>query len=70
MREWNYFQSHQDHLDYAAKAARGLPIGSGCIESTCKQYQMRVKRCGQFWIKENLEGLLCLYSRFLGACCN
>lgn len=65
LREWQYFDRHRDHFDYASKAERGLPIGSGCIESTCKQYQLRVKRCGQFWSTENLEGLLCLYSQYL-----
>ena len=70
LREWNYFASHRDHLDYGSKASRGLPIGSGCIESTCKQYQIRVKRCGQFWSNRNLEGLLCLYGKYLEACMN
>jgi len=28
-REWNYFDSHKEHLDYQAKAGRGEPIGSG-----------------------------------------
>lgn len=70
LREWEYFQSHREHMNYAAKADRGIPIGSGCIESTCKQYQVRVKRCGQFWTTESLEGLLCLYSRYLQACLN
>jgi hypothetical protein len=65
LREWDYFCRHRDHFDYAAKSSRGIPIGSGCIESTCKQYQLRVKRCGQFWGTDNLEGLLRLHSRYL-----
>jgi hypothetical protein len=65
LREWEYFNRHREHLDYRSKADRGLPIGSGCIESTCKQYQLRVKRMGQFWLQENLEGMLLLYSRHL-----
>jgi hypothetical protein len=70
MREWEYFRKHRKHLGYESKSKAGLPIGSGCIESTCKQYQLRVKRCGQFWSTENLEGLLCLYSRHLSSCWN
>jgi len=70
LREWNYFNSHREHLDYGSKSSRGLPIGSGCIESTCKQFQVRVKRCGQFWTKPHLEGLLCLYAKYLEACMN
>ena len=63
--QWEYFNNHRAHLDYADKSARGLPIGSGCIESTCKQYQLRVKRMGQFWLQKNLEGMLLLYSKHL-----
>lgn len=55
-----YFQSHNGHLDYAAGAARGEPIGSGAIESTCRQYQCRFKRPGQFWTTEGDEALLAL----------
>lgn len=65
LREWEYFNRHRDHFDYAKKSKRGLPIGSGCIESTCKQYQLRVKRMGQFWKTDNLEGILLLYSKHL-----
>jgi hypothetical protein len=62
-REAAYFGAHAGHLDYAAKARRGEPIGSGAMESACKQYQLRFKRPGQFWSQE--EGLLELYSRRL-----
>ncbi len=65
LNQWEYFDRHRHHLGYAAKSAKGLPIGSGCAESTCKQYQRRVKMCGQFWTTRNLEGLLCLYSLHL-----
>jgi hypothetical protein len=65
LREWEYFNRHRDHIHYESNAAKGYPIGSGCIESTCKQFQLRVKRCGQFWDTPNLEGMLCLYSRYL-----
>ena len=62
-REAAYFGAHAAHLDYQAKAQRGEPIGSGAMESACKQYQLRFKRPGQFW--EHEEGLLELYSRRL-----
>lgn len=60
-REAAYFGAHAGHLDYQAQARRGEPIGSGAMESSCKQYQLRFKRPGQFWAHE--EGLLELYSR-------
>lgn len=62
-RESEYFESHRDHLDYEAKSNRGEPIGSGAMESACKQYQLRFKRPGQFWEKETEEGLLELVNR-------
>jgi hypothetical protein len=36
------------------------PLGSGAIESTCRQYQCRFKRTGQFWSLEGDEALMCL----------
>lgn len=36
------------------------PLGSGAIESTCRQYQCRFKRTGQFWSMEGDEALMCL----------
>lgn len=59
-REAAYFESHREHLDYSAGAAAGEPIGSGAMESTCRQYQCRFKRPGQFWSKDGDEALLAL----------
>ena len=36
------------------------PLGSGAVESTCRQYQCRFKRTGQFWSTAGDEALLCL----------
>jgi len=36
------------------------PLGSGAVESTCRQYQCRFKRTGQFWTAAGDEALLCL----------
>lgn len=36
------------------------PLGSGAIESTCRQYQCRFKRTGQFWSRVGDEALMCL----------
>ena len=36
------------------------PLGSGAVESTCRQYQCRFKRTGQFWTLPGDEALLCL----------
>ena len=36
------------------------PVGSGAMESTCRQYQCRFKRTGQFWTTPGDEALMCL----------
>jgi len=59
IREQNaYFRKHETHMDYAANAALGLPIGSGSVESLCSQFQNRLKRTGQFWTKTGFAALL------------
>jgi hypothetical protein len=59
-KEVDYFHEHQDRMDYRAGRQRGEPIGSGAIESTCRQAQCRFKRPGQYWSQEGDESLLCL----------
>ncbi|HEY9172167.1 MAG TPA: hypothetical protein VI136_07785 [Verrucomicrobiae bacterium] len=58
--ERNYLENNRDRLDYQGAQARGEPLGSGAMESTCKQYQTRFHRSGQFWTTEGDEGLMCL----------
>lgn len=53
-----YFRKHSGHMDYAANAQTGVPIGSGSVESLCSQFQNRLKRTGQFWTKEGFAALL------------
>jgi hypothetical protein len=59
-KEAAYFRGQQNRMDYAGAKSRGEPCGSGAIESTCRQYQCRFKRTGQFWTKEGDEALMCL----------
>jgi hypothetical protein len=59
-KEVNYFHEHQDRMDYREGRRRGEPIGSGAIESTCRQAQCRFKRPGQYWSQRGDESLLCL----------
>ena len=55
-----YFESHRERMDYAAARRAGEPQGSGAMESTCRQYQCRFKRPGQFWTRHGDEALMCL----------
>lgn len=65
IREQNaYFRNHAGHMDYAANAALGVPIGSGSVESLCSQFQNRLKRTGQFWTKNGFAALLRVIVRY------
>ena len=59
-KEVAYFQEHQHRMDYRSGRRRGEPIGSGAVESTCRQTQCRFKRPGQYWSQRGDEALLCL----------
>jgi len=59
-KEVNYLQTHRDRLDYGTARQRGQPLGSGAMESTCRQYQTRFKRTGQFWSQTGDKALMCL----------
>ena len=59
-REQGYFQTHAGRMNYEQIAKRGWPIGSGPVESACRQKQCRFKRCGQFWTKQGLRNLCAL----------
>jgi hypothetical protein len=56
-REQNYFAAQADRMNYQAMADRGWPIGSGAVESACRQRQCRRKRPGQFWTSSGLRHL-------------
>jgi len=55
-----YYKNNQKRMKYKQGRKRNEPVGSGAIESTCRQLQCRMKRCGQFWSTCGDEALLCL----------
>ena len=57
-REVKYFQNHRDHLHYQAMEQAGAPRGSGAVESLGKQFQRRLRSCGQIWSRPGLTNLL------------
>lgn len=59
-REQNYFASQAGRMNYQEIADRGWPIGSGPVESACRQSQGRFKRPGQFWTPAGLQNLSAL----------
>jgi hypothetical protein len=56
-REQQYFAQHTARLRYQTLARRGWPIGSGAVESACRQAQGRCKRSAQFWTACGLRHL-------------
>ena len=59
-REVEYFRSHAKRIDYQRVCRRGWPIGSGPVESACRQRQCRFKRPGQSWTREGMRHLASL----------
>jgi hypothetical protein len=62
VRQCHRYLSHrQDQLDYQSALARGLPIGSGEIESAHRYIvQQRLKLPGAWWRAANAEHMLAL----------
>ena len=59
-REVEYIVNHKDHIHYQAREKEGAPMGSGAVESLCRQLQNRFKSCGQFWSRQGLTHLLAI----------
>jgi hypothetical protein len=59
---WYLFRhGDEGHLDYAQFRRRGLPLGSGAIESTIRRViNLRLKGNSIFWEEENAEAMLVL----------
>jgi hypothetical protein len=61
-RELAYFRARQDQITYAAFSARGLPIGSGAVESANKRVvESRLKRAGMHWALDHVNPMLALH---------
>lgn len=60
-----YFSSHAEHMHYSEYSAAGYPIGSGTVESGCKNYiQHRMKRPGRGWNRDTGQYMLSALSEF------
>jgi hypothetical protein len=61
--ELSYLERHgeEGHLDYARFRRRGVPLGSGAIESAIRRViNLRLKGNSISWYKENAEGMMLL----------
>ncbi|MCG8350838.1 MAG: ISKra4 family transposase [Chloroflexales bacterium] len=54
----SYISTHRSRMDYPTYRARGLHIGSGTVESTCKQIvSARLKLAGMIWDPAGAEAV-------------
>jgi len=57
--ERGYFTTNVDRMDYPAFRERGLPIGSGAVESAARHLvQDRLKRAGMRWSEPGAQAVL------------
>lgn len=55
----DYLTTHLEHIQYQIFKKRGLPIGSGMVESACKWLiQQRFKGTGMRWSENGFNHLL------------
>jgi hypothetical protein len=59
-KEKKYFAGQSGRMNYGQIAKRGWPIGSGPVESSCRQDQCRFKRPGQSWTRAGFGNLSAL----------
>jgi len=57
-REAGYFQDNYRRMQYLEMREEGFPIGSGMVESACKQFRARLAGSGMRWSRVGLERLL------------
>ena len=56
-----YFKANRDRMRYDLYRKRGLPVGSGFVESACKLVVgSRLKGAGRHWSKAGANGLLAI----------
>jgi hypothetical protein len=66
--EIRYLERHgsEGHLQYATFRRRGLPSGSGAIESTIRRViNQRLKSNATYWLEENAEGMFAIRALLL-----
>lgn len=59
-KEKKYFAGQSGRMNYSQIARRGWPVGSGPVESSCRQDQCRFKRPGQSWTQAGFGNLSAL----------
>ena len=64
--EAGYFRNNHRRMQYQEFREEGYPIGSGTVESGCKQLvTMRMKGPGMRWSRSGAENMLALRAAYL-----
>jgi len=70
-REVKYLDEHKDRMPYAELHAKGLPVGSGAMESAVKQTTAaRMRMPGMKWTRRGADDMLCLRATCLSGALN
>jgi len=57
----DYLTKHEDRMDYPQLQAKGIHIGTGILESGCKNViGKRLKGRGMRWLEQNVAAMACL----------
>ena len=57
-REAGYFERNHRRMQYLETREDGFPIGSGMVESGCKQFRARFAGSGMRWNRQNVERII------------
>lgn len=64
LRVMALLDKHSDQMEYPRYQREGLPIGSGPMESMCKQLGLRMKGPGMHWAARNVTPMAMLVTRW------
>ena len=60
-KQFAYFESRESLLQYPKMREKGIPFGTGCVESANQPVlHARMKGAGKFWAAENVNSMLVL----------
>jgi hypothetical protein len=63
--EANYFENNQRRLQYLELREDSFPIGSGMLESGCKQFRARFNGAGMRWSRSGAERMIRVHTAIL-----
>ena len=68
LTEAGYFDNNHERMDYQKLQLAGYPIGSGMVESGCKQFKARFDGPGMRWSRLGAEHLLPIRAAVMSDC--